>query len=559
MKHTRLKQAAWISISLVLLTACSTTGSNINQVLGTPAESRSHLLDKQLQDWLKQSLTQQDYTNFNANLKQFSASYHLKDGSIYYESRDDSHNTASAIVVKPNGQFYLAYQTPNTDETMYITNNQSCQTTLHPAIQVFNHVYPRNQRVFHLPLNVIADPQPCPYIDTHLYKADKIDVFNQSGFTMPNTLWQTQTRIIDGKPVVYEFGKGDPIEVLKLSNKVNENTAGQAKVTPKMEYDLQQFLSDPILKVVIDQCGILIELDKDHSIPDFNAMQGSDWDINRLLIIDPITHRKQFVDSKIDAISQMLWSLSTSLNGKPVINRCLSPQQFSDFNRWQSTFNQLTASYTNQSNGSNSQTAVARLANDSRVEYLNLVDSGLPPDELKKLRQDFSNLKTYGSYSQGKVTHEFTNTAKFKAALQRHGSFENVVKHLNFEPTEITSILGNEFKLVGADYSGAFNAGKYNSLFRSYDNGLGKRFEINEMYLNAENDVKMTIYNEAINFDIIGNPATLQKLKGSIEAGSKDIYDLDFNVGNRSFSMSAEGFSYSEFVALAQKIARQAQ
>ena len=54
MKHTRLKQAAWISISLVLLTACSTTGSNINQVLGTPAESRSHLLDKQFQDWLKQ-------------------------------------------------------------------------------------------------------------------------------------------------------------------------------------------------------------------------------------------------------------------------------------------------------------------------------------------------------------------------------------------------------------------------------------------------------------------------------------------------------------------------
>lgn len=137
--------------------------------------------------------------------------------------------------------------------------------------------------------------------------------------------------------------------------------------------------------------------------------------------------------------------------------------------------------------------------------------------------------------------------------------FENVVKHLNFEPTEITSILGSEFKLVGADYSGAFNAGKYNSLFRSYDNGLGKRFEINEMYLNAENDAKMTIYNEAINFDIIANPATLQKLKGSIEAGSKDIYDLDFNVGNRSFSMSAEGFSYSEFVALAQKIARQAQ
>lgn len=73
---------------------------------------------------------------------------------------------------------------------------------------------------------------------------------------------------------------------------------------------------------------------------------------------------------------------------------------------------------------------------------MNLADSGLPPDEIEKLTQDFSNLKTYGSYSKGKITHEFANTEQFRAALKRHGSFENVVKHLNFVPTDVSAILG---------------------------------------------------------------------------------------------------------------------
>ena len=85
----------------------------------------------------------------------------------------------------------------------------------------------------------------------------------------------------------------------------------------------------------------------------------------------------------------------------------------------------------------------------SRVEYVNLADSGLPPDEIEKLTQDFSNLKTYGSYSKGKITHEFANTEQFKAALKRHGSFENVVKHLNFVPTDVSAILGKNFQLIG--------------------------------------------------------------------------------------------------------------
>jgi putative transposase len=127
-------------------------------------------------------------------------------------------------------------------------------------------------------------------------------------------------------------------------------------------------------------------------------------------------------------------------------------------------------------------------------------------------------------YSKGKITHEFANTEQFRAALKRHGSFENVVKHLNFVPTDVSAILGKNFQLIGADYSGAFNKGKYNSVFRSYQNSLGQRFEINEMLLNDENNGKLTVYNEALNFDVIGHPATLQKLKGVKEQGREAIY-----------------------------------
>lgn len=385
---------------------------------------------------------------------------------------------------------------------------------------------------------------------------------SQTSFTMPNTLWQTQTRLINGKPVIYEFGKGDPAEVRQLSAKANSNAVNQVEMTPKMEQDLQQFLSNPMLKIVIDQCGSLAGLDKEHSIAEFNGMQGLDWDINRLLIIDPTTYRKQFDASKMGAISQILWNLSNTLSGKRQIDRCLKPQQITDFKHWQSSFNQLTASDVNQpisSNGQVNELHLATLSNASRVEYVNLADSGLPPDEIDKLRQDFKHLKDTGSYSGGKITHEFVNTERFKIALQRHGGYKNIERQLNFVPTDVSNTLGNEFKLIGADYSGAYNQGKYNSVFRSYENGLGKRLEINEMYLNEENNVRITVYNEAINFNLLGYPATLQKIKGHKDNGSKEIYDLDFIIGNRSVSMSAEGFSYPEFIALAQKIAGQAQ
>ena len=189
---------------------------------------------------------------------------------------------------------------------------------------------------------------------------------------------------------------------------------------------------------------------------------------------------------------------------------------------------------------------------DSNIKYMKVADSGLPEFEINSLKRDFENLNKYGSYSGGNITHEFTKAGDLKVALEKNNGLKNILKKLSFTPTDIEASLGNDFKLVGADYSGALNKGKFNSIFRYYENNDGKRFEINEMYLTSENNYSIHIYIESLNFYLAGHLATLQNLK-SVE--NKEIYNLDFNVNKRVFSISSEGFNYSEFLQTSIKIA----
>lgn len=137
---------------------------------------------------------------------------------------------------------------------------------------------------------------------------------------------------------------------------------------------------------------------------------------------------------------------------------------------------------------------------------------------------------------------------------------------MNFTPTDLAPVLGDDFKLIGADYSGSLNKGKYNSIFRYYEGKHGQRFEINELYLNPENNYSLNVYIESINFNLLGHPATLQHLQNSQvtndlksnskSVGGQDIFDLDFNVGRRVFSLSSEGISYPDFLAISSNIVR---
>lgn len=188
---------------------------------------------------------------------------------------------------------------------------------------------------------------------------------------------------------------------------------------------------------------------------------------------------------------------------------------------------------------------------NSQIHYVGIEESGLPPSEIAKLKQNFANLNSKGSYSGGRITHEFVNTTALKMALVKNGGLAKIIAKLNFVPTDMGKILGEDFKLVGAEYSGALNKGKFNSIFRSYEGPYGKRLEVNELYLTPDNNYSLEVYKDSINFNLHGHLATLQHLKNA----DKDIYDLDFNVNKRVFSISAEGFSYSEFIDIGVEIA----
>lgn len=194
--------------------------------------------------------------------------------------------------------------------------------------------------------------------------------------------------------------------------------------------------------------------------------------------------------------------------------------------------------------------------NGSSVKYMSITESGLPQSEINNSKRDFDNLNKYGSYSGGAITHEFTKVDDFKVALQKNGSLQNILTKLSFVPTEIGVLLGSDFELIGADYSGTLNEGKFNSIFMYYEDNNKKKFEVNELYLIPDNNYSLNVYTESINFYLAGRPATLQNLKSS---DNKEIFNIDFNVNRRVFSISAEGFNHSEFLRISKKIANSAQ
>lgn len=111
------------------------------------ASARMAVLDGSLQSQLQTQLKRNDYNNFYSNLEDFSAPYTLKNGSIFYEARRDNLNAASAIVVDPQGYFYVAYKIPNSNSITYITNDGGCNKEVHDAIKVFANTFEGNNKI----------------------------------------------------------------------------------------------------------------------------------------------------------------------------------------------------------------------------------------------------------------------------------------------------------------------------------------------------------------------------------------------------------------------------
>ena len=167
------------------------------------------------------------------------------------------------------------------------------------------------------------------------------------------------------------------------------------------------------------------------------------------------------------------------------------------------------------------------------VIYTKLSEAKLSTAQKKDLAETFDNLNRYGSFSGGKITNEFSNLDKKRAALKEE-------KPLDFKPTNTDSLVP-DLELSGKWYSGAINDGKYNSLYRLYENQDGStKFEITEMYLNPNNSTIVEVFQESLNHNVNNVPMTLETLRNE---NGQDIYNVHFNYNNRYYSLSTENMT----------------
>ena len=119
----------------------------------------------------------------------------------------------------------------------------------------------------------------------------------------PNTQWIQQELMISGQVLTYTFGSGNPpaVSLPPSAYMASANGIGVDYVTTKSEIALKAFLTSDSLKTLMTRCASTAA----------NAALGisypGDFDINKWLIIDKTTGRKQIVN--VGEFSDWLTSL----------------------------------------------------------------------------------------------------------------------------------------------------------------------------------------------------------------------------------------------------------
>ncbi|MEN8927065.1 hypothetical protein ABF359_17335, partial [Acinetobacter baumannii] len=222
----------------------------------------------------------------------------------------------------------------------------------------------------------------------------------------------------------------------------------------------------------------------------------------------------------------------------------------------QKTISSTELSYKNIASSANSQNDSSLILNSDLkalrekypdgVLYIKLSESKLTKAQRDALAKEFDNLNRYGSFSGGKITNEFSNLDKKRAALQEE-------KSLDFKPTNTDSLVP-DLKLSGKWYSGAINEGKYNSLYRLYENQDGStKFEITEMYLNPNNSAIVEVFQESLNHNVNNVPMTFETLRTE---NGKDIYNVHFNYNDRYYSLSTENMTRAQVENILNQITK---
>lgn len=175
-------------------------------------------------------------------------------------------------------------------------------------------------------------------------------------FNMPDTSWTEKKIKFKGKIITYKFGEGNPAEVaLKPEDYNGSKGVYEDYVTPETEKNLYEFLSNPLLKKIIDKCGSTIGRGAvDLSVPliqNFGAvLDDKEISMEKMLKIDKETGRKYIDNDRTIALAGSLGMLDHPLaesQSKKLKYQCLNFYDLTDFKNLDQQFGKFAESYIN--------------------------------------------------------------------------------------------------------------------------------------------------------------------------------------------------------------------
>jgi hypothetical protein len=158
-------------------------------------------------------------------------------------------------------------------------------------------------------------------------------------FKQPSTEWRTRT--LSG--ITYVSGEGNPSEIQsRLDNAYNSQYADGVTVRPQTEKFLSEFLSNPMLNIVVNKCGSLIKprdsitTGLEVGLPE--TLFTTDFSLESMITIDPSTGEKILDSDKFNLFGIMFQQISfpvsedTSVPWKVTL-ACLSTGEIREYQK----------------------------------------------------------------------------------------------------------------------------------------------------------------------------------------------------------------------------------
>lgn len=184
--------------------------------------------------------------------------------------------------------------------------------------------------------------------------------------------------------------------------------------------------------------------------------------------------------------------------------------------------------------------------------YRSIDDISHDPELLKQLREDLNNFRKYGSLGKGKTTIEFEKTQDLKESLNKKG-INSIVDGLAFNPVHLINVVGSNYAMIGADDQGKLISGRgWNGFFQSFeDASTGRQIELSESQIETLLGDETEVIEEFLNDKVGDIRASVQAMK---DATGNDVYSIQWDDGDRSFTLNTKALSKQEAMALATLI-----